>query len=104
MKKKILLVSFITMLGAGSFLASCSKDDDEDKSCKCTVTYTSGGGYDYWGDYVEGETDTETLRYTSDKLKREGLKDCYDAEDFAKSEWKKENQGKTFKKIACAEV
>ena len=42
--KKYLLVGVISILSLGAFLASCSKDDDDNKKM-CTCTESDGDGY-----------------------------------------------------------
>lgn len=41
--KKYLIVSVISVLSLGSFIVSCSKDDDDKKKCTCTES----DGYKY---------------------------------------------------------
>ena len=42
MKKKFMLVSLIAVIGLGTFLLSCSKDDDTFRGCTCTEIWDDG--------------------------------------------------------------
>jgi hypothetical protein len=67
MKKKMILVGLITVVGLGMFLASCKKDkDDGPTGCICS----------YYDDYYGSGTD----RWSASEMKEYGYKNCKELE------------------------